>query len=203
MDARGWTDRPIIDTEHTCFLLGDELTEATDALCAAFTVQDLVLKRTLMASSQRRALDGALPHKLVPRCDDPEQGECRWGTLDHDGQPTLTVRATGLLWSLLDRYSFVQQLSGMMDNEEVVWVLKFSASDGDLFVFFKPFGYDEQQGGLIFNQETAPYTLVLDDAPASAKVTRLDGSSTDIPPAQDIRLNAENSPKFLEVRYAN
>lgn len=198
MDANGWQNRKIIDTEHIGVLpAGPSFTKDADKLEAAYLVQELLLKRILSANN-KIVLSGITPMKMAPR---GEKGEFLFGSLNSDGSISENVKAVALLWSKLNEYNYSTHISGEFDNENQAWVEKFKSGDKkELYIFFKPFEY-KQNTPLGFDNKTINYTLNLSKQPSSVKLTLIDGTTQSITPAQSIVLKAENSPKFLEVQY--
>ena len=200
LDENGWQDREIIDTEHIGISSHKPfISDEEDKLNAAYTVQELLLKRTLQNNGQF-VLAGILPLKIIPRGGKTNIGEFSWGSLNSDGSETKTVKAVALLLSKLNEYKYSSHLSGEFDNENQAWVEKFSAGNKELYIFFKPFKY--QSGKSIqFDNEVLNYNLKLRKKPTSAILTDINGIITSIAPTETITLNAENPPKFLEVEY--
>lgn len=197
MDANGWQGRKIIDTEHDNINPpGQAVTAESDALDAAYLVQELTLKRTLM-NDGTRVVSGALPLKMAPR---GTKGEAALSSLNADGSVTLNVKAMALLWSKLQDYSYAGQVSGAFDNEGQAWVEKFSSGKKELYIFFKPFKYVNGRK-IALDGETLNYALSLNGVPSSAVVTDVSGSTRTLSPAQSLTLAVENSPKFLEIVY--
>lgn len=197
MDANGWQSRKIIDTEHDNITEpGQTITPASDALDAAYVVQELVLKRTLMAGGTR-VLSGAFPLKMAPR---GTIGEAGISSLNADGSVSIHVKAMALLWEKLASYVYAGHVSGAFDDERQVWVEKFTSGAKQLYIFFKPFTYTAGQK-IALDGQTQNYTLDLAAVPSSVVVTDLSGSTCTLIPAQSLTLVAENSPKFLEVTY--
>lgn len=197
LDANGWQDRKIIDTEHDNITdPGRPITAESDALDAAYAVQELVLKRTL-ASGGTPVMAGALPLKMAPR---GSLGEAGLSSLNADGSVTGHVKAMALLWSRLKEYPYAGHVSGAFDDETQAWVEKFASGKKELYIFFKPFKYVSGQK-IALDGQTLAYALSLGGVPSSALVTDITGSTTAMTAAQELSLAAENSPKFLEVTY--
>ena len=197
MDANGWQDRKIIDTEHDNITEpGEAMTAATDALDAAYVVQELVLKRTLQSNGVP-VVAGALPLKMAPR---GTMGEAGLSSLNADGTVTHHVQAMALLWSKLRDCTYAEHVSGAFDDENHAWVERFTCGAAEMYIFFKPFHYVSGTK-IALDNEVLPYTLTLPSVPASAILTTLDGATSNVAPAQDLVLDTENSPKFLEVAY--
>jgi len=74
LNARGWSDRGIIDTEHTGVLGMGILNAADDQLNAAYMLQELILKRTLQVDG-KSVLSGIITMKILPRCEGIKPGE--------------------------------------------------------------------------------------------------------------------------------
>ena len=199
LDENGWSDRMIIDTEHTGIApVGRAGNPDVEPLDAAYMVQELVLKLAL-GSGGKRFLDGVIALKLYPR---GEIFELLWGSLRPDGSPTLAVAAVQLLRSQLRGYRHVARISGDYDREDVAWVEKFTSATGDLFIFFKPFRFEEGKG-IRHDGETVPYTLKLEKSPRLATLSDLDGNRRSLSPGSEIRLEARNAAQFLEVTYSS
>ncbi len=197
LDNNGWQDRNIVDTEHdNAADPGQTMTSESDALDAAYVVQELVLKRTLMSNSTP-ALSGALPLKIAPR---GTIGEAALSSLNADGTVTMHVKAMALLWSKLKDYSYAGHVSGAFDNENRAWVEQFGSGKKELYIFFKPFKYVSGQK-IALDGEKLTYLLNLGSVPSSVLLTKVDGSTSTVTPAQSLTLEAENAPKFLEVSY--
>jgi len=197
MDANGWQNRKIIDMEHdNITATGQPITTTSDALDAAYVVQELILKRTLTTAGTR-VLSGALPLKMAPR---GTIGEAGISSLNADGSVTLHVKAMALLWSKLKAYHYVGHVSGAFDDETQVWVECFVSDKKELYIFFKPFTYVSGQN-IYLDGQTMDYRLSLSAAPSSAIITEVTGSTTMVTPAMTMTLPAENTPKFLEVTY--
>lgn len=197
LDANGWEDRPIVDTEHGIVLHpGETLTPENDALAAAYAVQELLLKRTLQDEGVR-ALSGALPLKIAPRGTSGEPGLC---SLNGDGSVTAHVRATALLWSKLKQYPHLGHVSGAFDDETQPWVERFGSASAEMFVFFKPFHFVSGQR-VALDGETLEFSLTLGQVPASVTLTDVQGTESSLPATQVVTLSAENSPMYLEVTY--
>jgi len=208
MDANGWQDRRIIDTEHDNITApGWSITAESDALDAAYAVQELVLKRTLQ-SGGIPVLSGALPLKMAirattgtPSCSGSTTcGEAGLSSLNADGSVTLHVKAMALLWSKLKEYPYAGHVSGAFDNEGRAWVEKFGSDKKELYIFFKPFKFVSGQK-MSLDGETLSYTLNLGRVPASVILTDINGSTSPVMPSQGLILAAGNTPKFLEVTY--
>lgn len=197
LDANGWQDRKIIDTEHSNITdPGQPITSDSDALDAAYVIQELTLKRTLMKGADR-VLSAAVPLKMEPRST---TGEAALGSLTAEGSVTLHVRAMALLWSQLKKYNYAGHVSGAFDDESQAWVEKFTSGKTDFYIFFKPFKYVSGQK-ISLDGQTLDYTLNLAAVPSSIVLTTIDGSKSTVIPAQSLTLAAENTPKFLEVTY--
>ena len=196
LDANGWDDRLIIDTEHTNTPVKSSLSEDEYLLDAAYTVQELLVKRTLK-SNKKSALSGMVPLKLGPRGD---KGEFLYASLQPDGSATRTVRAVGLLLSKLKEFSYSSHVSGEFDNEDQVWMEKFQAGEKELYAFFKPFHFQKGQRAAL-DGKSLKYTLAFRAKPTKIVLTGLDNSVTNIAPSQTIVLDAVNAPQFLEASY--
>ena len=197
LDANGWQDRLIIDTEHTGTTLPKPaISDAEDELDAAFTIQELVLKRTLKSNGSF-VLSGIMPLKIIPRGD---RGEFAWASLKPDGSLTRTVKAVSLLWSKLNEYTYSSHINGEFDNENQPWIEKFISGNKELYIFFKPFKYREGET-IKLDGQTLNYNLILSKAPASIILTDIEGSVLNLTPSQTVTLEAVNPPMFLEVSY--
>ena len=197
LNANGWQNRKIIDTEHTGAVPPKTaLTDETDRVDAAYTLQELLLKKTLQYDGDS-ALSGILHFKMVPRGN---SGEASWGSLNSDGSATQTVNAAGLLLSRLDKYNYSGRISGEFDNENEAWIEKFSSGSKELYIFFKPFEYRAGQT-IDFDSKKADYAIALSQTPKSISLTDMYGTSASIAPGTTIAIEAENSPKFLEIEY--
>ena len=198
LDSNGWSDRMIIDTEHvnvmsrlTPFISDDE-----DMVTAAYTVQELLIKRTLTING-RYVLGGIIPLKIGPR---GSMGEFMFASMKPDGSPTRTVRAAGLLVSKLKEFHYAAHISGAFDTENEAWIEKFQAGNKELYVFFKPFKI--QKGQCVeLDGRTLNYTLLFRQKPALIALTGINGGVTYPAPNQSIVLEAVNAPQFLEVSY--
>lgn len=208
LDANGWQDRKIIDSEHDNITApGQPITSESDALDAAYVVQELLLKRTLQSNGVP-VLSGALPLKMAiratagtPNCSGGTTcGEAGLSSLNADGSVTLHVKAMALLWSKLKDYHYAGHVSGAFDVENQVWVEKFASGKKELYIFFKPFKYVGGQK-ISLDGQTLNYTLNLGSFPASVVLTDINGSTSAVTPLQSLVLQAENSTKFMEVTY--
>jgi hypothetical protein len=199
LDANGWQARKIIDTEHDNITdPGQAITADSDALDAAYLVQELTLKRTLM-NGESRVLSGALPLKMAPR-ETIVGSEAGLSSLNADGSVTLHVKAMALLWDKLKEYNYAGRVSGAFDDENRAWVEKFTSGTKELYIFFKPFKRVSGQK-ISLDGETLNFSLNLNTMPSSVVLTSADGSASAVSPAQSLTLAAENTPKFLEVAY--
>ena len=198
LDANGWYNREIFDTEHIGVsgpsqpIVSDEL----DRLDAAYTTQELLLKRVLK-NKGKFVLSGIFPLKIYPKGN---RGEFAWGSLKPDASLTRTVKAVSLLRSKLSEYTHSSHINGEFDNENQVWVEKFQSGKKELYIFFKPFKYQSNKSIMIDN-ETLNYDLVLNGTPASIILTDINGNSVNLMPSQTIPLKAVNSLSYLEVGY--
>ncbi|MBI2529744.1 MAG: hypothetical protein HYW05_01200 [Candidatus Diapherotrites archaeon] len=207
LNMNGFSAKRIIDTEHVnAFAWGFGLENYDGAsgvftnedIDAAFTLQELILKKTLQDSAGNGILSGVISFKIRLRS---EEGEGRWGTLRPDGSAPQSVESAALLFSKLDKYNYVGHISGAFDNENEAWVEKFSSDSGkELYIFFKPFEYRAGQT-IDFDSKKADYTIALSQTPKSVTLTDMYGESTSIEPTKTIAIEAENSPKFLEIEY--
>src|SRR3989338_10034523 len=199
LDENGWQDREIIDTEHVGALgnkAESQISEEEYLIDAAYLLQELLLKRTL-AYNGKFALSGILSLKMIPKGDN---GEFLWGSLMPDSSLTPGASAYSLLLSKLNEYKYSAHISCEFDNENQVWIEKFSAENKELYIFFKPFKY-QSIGELQMDNEMLDYTLNLAKTPSSIILTYTHGTTKTLAPDKAITLEAENSPKFLEVSY--
>lgn len=197
LDANGWQSRLMIDTEH----IGTALPKPTisddeDELNAAYTIQELLLKRTLKIDN-RFVLSGIFSLNIFPRGN---TGIFLWGSLKPDASLTRTVKAVSLLRSKFSEYMHLSHFSGEFDNENRVWVEKFQSGKKELYIFFKPFKYQSGRS-IVIDDETLNYSLVLNGSPSSIILTDINGDSTNLMPSQTVPLKAVNSPSYLEVSY--
>lgn len=197
LDANGWTDRPIIDTEHTGTVpAGVALTIDSDTLDAAYMVQELVLKRALR-DADGLVVEGALPLKIRPR---GTGGEDAWGSLNPDGSMTRTVRAVAVLLEKLRGAAHVARVSGAFDREDQVWVEKFRTATGELYVYFKPFVFRAGQR-LALDGQTLTSSLDLGRPPRAVRQLDALGVAQPLAAEQTISLQATNTPGYLEVEF--
>lgn len=198
LDANGWSDRMIIDTEHINVMarLTPFISDEDDMVTAAYTVQELLIKRTLMING-RYVLRGIIPLKIGPR---GSMGEFLFASMKPDGSSTRTVRAAGLLVSKLNEFHYAAHISGAFDAENEAWIEKFQAGNKELFVFFKPLKYQKGQS-VALDGQTVNYTLAFSRKPVSMALTSLNGRVMYLAPNQSIVLEAVNAPQFLEVSY--
>ncbi|MDO8740828.1 MAG: hypothetical protein Q7J54_04640 [Candidatus Woesearchaeota archaeon] len=200
LDENGWQDREIIDTEHVGALgnkAESQISEEDYLMDAAYLLQELILKRTLMYNG-KLVLSGILSLKIIPKGDN---GEFLWGSLMQDSSLTPGASAYSLLLSKLNTYNYDSHISGEFDNENQVWIEKFqSGNNKELYIFFKPFKY-RSDGELQRDNEVMDYTLNLAKTPSSVILTYTDSTTKTITPNKAIILEAENSPEFLEVVY--
>lgn len=198
LDSNGWTDRLIIDTEHIN-VLGrptSSVTDEEDELNAAYTTQELLIKRTLTVNG-RSALAGIVTLKIAPRGDRMDF----WTfSLKPDGSMTRTVRAAGLLMSKMMEYKYAAHVSGALNNDSQVWIEKFQAGNKELYVFFKPFPYTRGKH-VAFDGQTIKHRFTFAKKPVALTVTGADGSVTSHTPALSVTVDAVNMPRFLEVMY--
>ena len=197
LDANGWQDRPMIDTEHVPYPAGTSLSDNEDALDAAYIAQDLVIRRALKAG-EKPALAGVMPLKIIARGED---GERVWGSLKSDGSLSKTVKAFGLLLSKLKGYQPDSRMSGRFGDESQVWVEKFRAGDRELYVFFKPFK-ESAKSPLQLDNELLSYSLTLRETPQSATLTDINGGTKTLVATKIMTLSAQNAPGFLEIVYS-
>ena len=195
--ANGWTDRPVIDLEHSMIIKpGETITSDNDKLAATYATQELLLKKTLTYNG-KSALAGAMIFKVAER---KSLGEFAYGALNPDGSLTKTIQAVGLLWSKLNVYNYNSKISGDFGKDDI-WVEKFtSGADKELYIFFKPFEYKSGQS-LAFDNKTINYTLNLSKTPKSVTLTDIDGKTSSVSASKSIALQATNSLKYLEISY--
>ena len=186
LNENGWQDREIIDTEHT---FGE----------SAPTIQELVLKRTLKDENDKFVLSGIIPLKIVARTQGTGR-ESDLGSLNPDGSISEVVKSVAFLWSKLNEYKHDSHVSGTWDAEDEVWIEKFKTGNKELYIFFKPFEYNEGKG-LKLDGKTLTYKLNLNRNPSSVVLIDIEGNETSLTPSQTITLEAENSPQYLEVEY--
>lgn len=195
LDANGWQSRPIIDSEHFG-VVKSMLTDPNDRLEAAYLVQHDLLERTLRTAAGAPALTGVVSLKLFPSGTQPGDN----GALNPDGGVSKHVVAVGLLREKLHAYKYVARLSGAFDDESQPWVEQFKAEGKELYVFFKPFGF-KKGSTVILDGQKVSYSLSLGQVPSALTLTDCGGTATQVTPAQTLLLEAENTPKFLEVSY--
>ena len=150
----------------------------------AFTLQELLLKRTLKYDG-KFVLTGLMPLKIAPR---GQREELAWASLNPDGSLTRTVKAVRLLWSKLKDYRYDSHINGEFNNENQVWVEKFIAKNSELYIYFKPFHYQNGRSIKLEN-ETIRYRLLLRENPASIILTDINGK-TFMTPSQTVELEA-------------
>jgi len=191
LDANGWQDRLIIDTEHVPSM-SRPLSDDSDKADAAATLQELIIKRTLNYNNTL-VLSGITPLKIITRGDFGEHG-C--GSLKEDGSLSRTIKATALLWSKLNEYNHISHMSGEFNEPDQGWIEKFQSGKKELYIFFKPILNPD-----IMDEEILNYDLDLTKLPTSITLTDINGNIESLTPSQTITLEAVNSPKFLEVGY--
>jgi hypothetical protein len=199
LDENGWQNRLIIDTEQTCISSANPVlseTEEMKKLDAAYTTQDLLLKRALVYNG-KSVLSGINSLKLFPA---GRMGESFYGSLNSDGSATPAVSATGLFLDKMNSYAYSKHISGEFDIENTPWIEKFSADKKELYIFFKPFKHGEGKNSS-FDNEIIDYALTLEKQPKLVILTDIYGNKKNIAPARILTLEAENSPKYLEVGY--
>ncbi|MCF7861242.1 hypothetical protein K9M79_03265 [Candidatus Woesearchaeota archaeon] len=199
LDANGWEDRLMIDTEHAGIAYprsakgGMEISQEEDKINAAYMLQSLLLKKTLTLDGVP-VLDGAMPYKMSPW---ETIGEFNYGVLGSDGSATITVEATGVLWDYMDEYNYNSHVSGDFDSEEV-WVEKFVSDEKELYIFFDPFSETAEED-LVFDSETQEYELDLGTTPTSITLIDVYGNYENFDLNDVITIDAENMPQFLVV----
>lgn len=200
LNNNGWQSRKILDTEHSFLFPWNNFSQPDLDTAAAAAVQSLLLKRVLtVQSSGERALAGALPLKIRPRCQNG-QGECLWGSLQADASTTPVITAVAQLWSNLKDYTYTGRVSGQFSQPHP-WVEKFHSAQGnsDLFIAFKPFTYTN--GPLALDGVTLSYNLPLDQVAQTVTITDLQGQTSTLHTAQNVSLLVENAPQYVEVFY--
>jgi hypothetical protein len=197
LDGNGWSDRGMIDTEHHNMSEAKSvISDEEDIFVAAYTVQELVIKRTLMLNG-RPALRGIVSLKIAPR---GSKQDFRGASMKPDGSPTMTVKAAGLLMSKLKDIKYASHISGEFDAEDLPWIEKFRTDRKELYIFFKPFRYLPGKE-IAFDDQTIRYTLTFGKKPAALILTGADGSVTYPTPAISVTVEAINMPRFLEAIY--
>lgn len=198
LDENGWQNRLIIDTEHTGISPArPAFTETDDKLDAAYLVQELTIKKTLV-SSGRPVLAGIITLKINAKGN---EGELLWASLHPDGSLTHNVKAVGLLLTKLSEYRYSGHVSGEFDNDSLVWVERFQAGPNkELYIFFKPFKH-ERERQMRLNEEPLQYVLKLKRRPVATALTDIAGQTASMAPEESLMLDATNAPKFLEVIY--
>ncbi len=198
----GWSNRFIIDTEHSNLqsICVDILNESDEVTAdAAYSCQELLLKKTLTDDNNEPVIRGSLPLYTAERIKDV--GFFNEGSLYTDGRLTKVYAAVSLLWSKLNEYHYDSRLSGAFGDDSEVWVEKFKKEGKMLYIFFKPFDHGMQ--GIRLDEETQNYLLEdFDEVPSLITLTDINGKVSLMAPAQDVILEAENAPKFLEVNYS-
>lgn len=203
LNINGWQNVPIMDFENgtggAIVRPTGTFSDSEDRLNAAFEVQSLLLSKIqLMASNGNYWPYGMVALKIYPKSD---KGEFRLGSLKSDGSVTKMIESVALLWSKFNEYNYDSHISGEFDNENEAWVEKFiSENNKELYIFFKPFEYHEGQA-IESDGKIADYTLALNSMPTSVTLTDVEGNTENITPAAAIAIEAENSPKFLEIKY--
>lgn len=202
LDANGWQDREIIDTEHIGIMSTDtKITAEADKLNAAYLGQSLLLKRTV-GVGDGPAMAGTISLKVLPKGSGHkggDSGDSLYGCLNSDGTATEAVRSVGLLWSMLDGYDYAGHVSGEFDSEDQVWIEKFTSRDNkELYIFFKPFEHTKGQK-LALDGRTAQHELTLSQVPSTVLLTTLGGEEKILEPARTIKIHAENALQFLEI----
>ncbi len=194
LDANGWKDRPMFDTEHVGIVpTGPRIDDERDQADAAYMVQELLLKRTLQLDG-RRCLDGIIALKMYAR---KESGEFAFGSLKPDGSASRALHAVRVLLAKITGFKHAGHVSGEFDQEDV-WVEKFRAGRKELYVFFKPFGGDDVR----LDGKAVKHTLKLEKKPSSVTLFDASGAATKMEPREAVVLEAENAPKYLEVEYS-
>lgn len=199
LDANGWQDRPIVDIEHVnaIYKLTPNISSDQDRLESAYTIQELVLKKTLKYNN-KFALYGIIPLKIRPRTS--RTGETILGSLNSDSSFTKIVKSTALLWSKLNEYQYSSHISGEFDNENQVWVEKFASGNKELYIFFKPFKYKDGKA-IALDNEILNYSLSLGKIPFKVTLTDISGNISNPAPDSIIILKASNEPQFLEAEF--
>src|SRR3989338_6138810 len=202
LNINGWQNVPIMDFENgtggAIVRPMGTISDSEDRLNAAFELQSLLLSKIqLMASNGKYGQYGMVALKIYPKLN---KGEFRLGSLKSDGSATKMVKSVALLWSKLSEYSYDSHISGEFDNETEPWVEKFSSSNKELYIFFKPFEYHAGEA-IDFDSKKANYTITLGKTPKSITLTDMYGKSASLGASRSIAIEAENSPKFLEIKY--
>ena len=205
LDANGWQDRFIVDTENVPSS-GPMLSDEQDRIDAAKTLQELVIKRTLKYNN-KFVLSGITPLKIIHRGD---AGEMLWGSLEADSSISQTVKAVSLLWSKLNAYKHSSHISGEFGKMDEVWMEKFQSASGnkELYIFFRPLPAFETPDpsndkilAPLLDKQALSYNLKLNQMPKSVALTDINGNVKSLTPSQAITLEAVNSVKYLEAEY--
>ncbi len=195
LDANGWGDRGLLDTEST-YMSPLETLSSWGETSAALMAQSLVRKRALL-SNGKPALLGALPLKVSPRCEPAGNGECGWADLAPDGAPTPAVRAVIAVQRALADASPSGHVSGTLDVDREAWVERFVRPGGrEVYVAFQPFA---STGRPTLDGATLSYTLDLGAPPRAITVTESDGAPRALPSAARVPLVVGYAPTFVEV----
>ncbi|MFH0715157.1 MAG: hypothetical protein V1847_05285 [Candidatus Diapherotrites archaeon] len=198
MNENGWSDREMIDTEHTSISGGNgTYSESGDKTDAAYLIQAETIKRTLKVDGEF-VLSGIVPLKMISRT---QGGEHAWGSLKPDNSASYTVIAIATLLGKLNEYNHDSHVSGELDSEDV-WIEKFKDGSKELYVFFKPFNSSETMAEQL-DQEEQNYSLSLDSVPSKITLSDIEGNETNVAPSQSVSLQAKNSPQYLEVEYGS
>lgn len=196
LDANGWQDRLIVDTENVPSS-GPTLPDDLDKSDANLMLQELIIKRTLKYNN-KLVLSGITPLKIITRGD---TGEHLWGSLKSDGSLSRTIKATALLLSKLNEYNYASHISGEFDKPDIVWIEKFQSGDNkELYIFFEPFTTVAKTNPNS-DSRTLTYNLNLNKKPVSITLTDVNGEVINLTPTQSVQLETSVSPKFLEVEY--
>jgi len=202
LDKTGWADREIFVTEEWLILPENKrnivYTESQDDLLAAVNTQDFLIKKTLTHNG-KSVLSVINKMYIGRRGIMPLK---RQGSLMPDGTVSKHVKSMGFLWQKLAEYSYDSRLSGEFDNENETWVEKFKGENKEMYIFFKPFEFIEYKP-LQFDNKTSEYELRLEKEPVQATLYDMHGEIQKIPlgKGRTIKLQAQNSPQYLEVSY--
>ncbi len=203
LDENGWTDRFIIDSEHTGALFmtkGSRIAISHEAN-AAYLVQDALLKRTATVNG-KVVLRGLVALKLRPVKIGPDAHENAWGSLAEDGSPSLTSTAYSVLVNQISSYEYSKKLSGSFDVSDKAWVEKFSWGEKEQYLFFRPLIMVNKKPFELKDDEPISYQLELTKDPKSFILKDINGTVLESPTlAKSVTLEAKTSIQYLEVSY--